>query len=127
MSNTVLVLKDEKNQIKVPSAWRHTLFEIVEGLRVGDFNMVRQVAGVLPLSPEDVARISANIKSYGAQLSILPEDAWQTSVCQWMIGYWDVLVDLYTVEEGASDLVLAIRVYEKGSAFDFEILSVHVP
>lgn len=38
-----------------------------------------------------------------------------------------VLVDLYTVEEGASDLVLAMRVYEKRSAFEFEILSVYVP
>ena len=127
MSNTVPILKDEKNQSQVPSAWRRTFLEIVDGLRVGDFNLVRQVDGVRPLSAEDAARIAANIKGYGAQLTSLPEDTWQTSVCQWMIGYWDVLVDLYTVEEGASDLVLAMRVYQKGSDFDFEILSVHVP
>jgi hypothetical protein len=44
-----------------------------------------------------------------------------------MRGYWDVLVDLFTVEEGASDLVLAVGVYEKGSAYIFEVQSVHVP
>ena len=127
MSNIVPILKDEKKQSLVPSAWRCTFSEIVEGLKVGDFNFVRQLDGVRPLSIEDAARIASNIKAYGAQLTILPEETWQTSVCQWMREYWDVLVDLYTVEEGASDLVLAMRVYEKGSAFDFEILSVYVP
>ena len=127
MSNIVPVLKDEENQSLVPSAWRRTFSEIVEGLKLGDFNRVEQVVGVRQFSTEDGGRITANIEAYGAQLTSLPEDTWQTSVCQWMIGYWDVLVDLYTVEEGASDLVLAMRVYEKGSAFEFEILSVYVP
>jgi hypothetical protein len=57
----------------------------------------------------------------------LPEETWKTSACQWMRGYWDVLVDLFTVEEGASDLALAVRVYEEGSAYAFDIQSVHVP
>jgi hypothetical protein len=44
-----------------------------------------------------------------------------------MWSYWDVLVDLYTVEEGSSDLVLAVRVFERGNDFEFEIESIHAP
>lgn len=41
--------------------------------------------------------------------------------------YWDVLVDVFTVEEGRSDLVLFARVFERGDGYRFEIASVHVP
>lgn len=44
-----------------------------------------------------------------------------------MIGRWDVMVDLYTAEEGASDLVLHVHVYEEGSSYAFEIYSMHAP
>jgi len=44
-----------------------------------------------------------------------------------MKGYWDVMIDLYSIEEGASDLILLVRVYEKGSSYIYEIQSVHVP
>jgi hypothetical protein len=44
-----------------------------------------------------------------------------------MRSYWDVLVDLYTAEEGSSDLVLAVRVFELGADFEFEVESIHVP
>lgn len=127
MSETVAVLKDERQQALVPSAWRSTLSSLVDALKDGDFGIVRNVAGVRPLSSEDATRIAGNIKSYGAQLISLPDAAWQTSVCQWMRVYWDVLVDLYTVEEGASDLVLSVRVYEEGLDYVFEVQSVHVP
>lgn len=72
-------------------------------------------------------QIAANINEYGAHLSKLPAEAWQTSVCQWMRSYWDALVDLFTIEEGASDLVLAVRIYEQDSTYSFEIQSVYVP
>jgi len=44
-----------------------------------------------------------------------------------MLDYWEVLVDLYTVNENASDLVLFARVYEEDQRYCFEIESVHVP
>ncbi len=127
MSETVPVLKDERNQSPVPSAWRSTFSDIVEALKDGDFGVARSVVGVRPISTENAARIAGNIKGYGAQLTSLPEETWQTSACQWMRGYWDVLVDLYTVEEGASDLALSVRVYEEGSDYAFEVQSVYVP
>jgi hypothetical protein len=127
MSNAVKVLKDEISQMPIPSAWRSTLFAVVEAFKDGDFMLLGGLPGVRPISVEDAARISNNIKSNGARLTRLPEDTWQTSACQWMRGYWDVLVDLYTAEEGASDLVLAVRVHEEGLGYAFEIQSVHVP
>lgn len=127
MNEIIPISKDEHNQGPIPTAWRRVFVDIVEGLKEGDFDRVRRVEGIRPISAKVATRIVDNIKRYGAQLTSLPEETWQTSACQWMIGYWDALVDLYTVEEGASDLALVVRVYEEGQAFAFEILSVHVP
>jgi len=127
MKETVPVLKDEANQRPVPSVWRRTFHDIVEALKDGDFGLKREVAGVRPITAEDATRIGNNIRSYGARLTSLREETWQTSACQWMRGHWDVLVDLFTVEEGASDLALSVRVYEEGSGYVFEVQSVHVP
>lgn len=126
MSDTVLVLKDENNQTAVPYIWRNTFCDIVEALKKQDFKIER-IPGVRPLSAKDVVRIAGNIQSYGAHLATLPDETWQTSVCQWMRGHWAVLIDLFTIEEGASDLVLAARIYEDGSGYIFDVESVHVP
>ena len=127
MRKTMHILKDEHNQSPVPSAWRGTLSAIVEAFKEGDFSLTRKVPGVRSIPEKKATRIAGNIKSYGARLASLPEDAWQTSVCQWMGAYWDVMVDLYTVEEGASDLVLQARVYEEGVTYAFDVHFVYVP
>jgi hypothetical protein len=127
MIETVSVLKDEENQTPIPSAWRGTFRLIVEAFKEGDFKLERGVIGVRNISSEDASRIEKNIERYGTTLTSLPEETWGTSVCQWMRSYWDVLIDLYTVEEGASDLVLAVRVYEEGKTYIFEVQSVYVP
>jgi hypothetical protein len=127
MSNTTPVLKDEKAQQPVPSAWRSTLVFVVEAFKEGDFTLRNGISGVRAISLYDAKLITDNIKDYGAQLVSLPEKAWETSVCQWMQGYWVVLVDLFTAEEGASDLVLSVRVYEENGTYAFDIQSVYVP
>lgn len=124
---TSSIPKDENNQIPVPVIWRNTFIDVIEAFKEGDFELERGVAGVRPIAARDATRIANNIEDYGAHLISLPVDTWQTSVCQWMRGYWDVLVDLFTLEEGASDLVLAVRVYEEGASYSFEIESVYVP
>lgn len=126
MSGVILVLKDENNQCPIPTVWRKAFIDIVDAFKAGDFELHRGIAGVRPISTGDAARIANNIQQYGAQLTSLPEESWQTSVCQWMRNYWDVLIDLFTIEEGASDLVLSARVYEEGSSYVIEIQSVHV-
>jgi hypothetical protein len=127
MNGIIPVLKDEDNQTAVPSEWRNTFKSIVGALKQGDFKLDVRPSGVLPISAKDAARITGNIQDYGDQLTELSEDTWTTSVCQWMLDYWEVYIDLFTVEEGASDLVLAVRVFEEGAAYIFEVESVHVP
>jgi hypothetical protein len=123
----VPVAKDEDRQVPVPGIWRPTLAAIVEAFREGDFELARGIPEVSPISPEDADAISENIEGYGATLTALPDDSWRTSVCQWMDGYWHVLVDLYTQEEGASDLALDVRVREHGTGYLFEVHLVYVP
>lgn len=127
MSEVVSVLKDEHDHQPVPSAWRKTLSEIVQAFKDGDFALAQGIAGVRPISVEDAEGIADNIQDYGAQLTSLPEETWRTSVCQWLGKHWDVMVDLFTVQEGASDLVLHVRVYEEGSTYIFEVHLVYVP
>jgi len=127
MDDKTPILKDEDHQRPIPSVWRDTFTEIVEALKKGDYEIINNISGVCTVSTEDASRITRNIEGYGVQLTSLPEETWQTSVCQWMKGYWDVMIDLYSIEEGASDLILSVRVYEKGSSYIYEIQSVHVP
>ena len=123
----VPVSKDENRQQPIPAAWRSTFVAIVESLMDGKTGLMPDVVGVRPITAVDAARIASAIQDYGATLVSLPEDTWNSSVCQWMLGYWDVLIDLFTVEEGASDLVLTARVWEEDAGYAFEVRSVHVP
>jgi hypothetical protein len=120
------VLKDEEREHPVPSAWRETLAAIVEALANGNSRLV-DLDAVKPLDEVEAGEIAESIKSYGATLSSLAEESWATSVCRWQVGYWQVLVDLFTVEEGLSDLVLDLRVYENGAEYGFEVYFVYVP
>jgi hypothetical protein len=114
-------------QAPVPAIWRPTLAAIVDAFREGDFELARGIPEVAPVSPDDARIIAGNIEDYGATLVGLPDEAWETSVSQWMDGYWHVLVDLYTEDEGPSDLVLDVRVREHGAGYRFEVHLVYVP
>ena len=127
MVETVPILKDEENELPIPTLWRKTFIDVVEAFKDGDFQLKRAVADVRPISEKEAARIAGNIAAYGDQLISLPEDAWRTSIYRWMRGYWDVLIDLHTAREGSSDLVLFVRVHEDGAHYSFEIQSVNVP
>jgi hypothetical protein len=120
------VLKDADVEKSVPSTWRNTISGIVEAFKEGDFTLTRRIAGVRPVSEKDAAGIVHNILDHGAQLASLPDETWQTSVCRWWGTFWQVCVDLYTVEEGASDLILHLRVYEEDSIYVFAVIDVDV-
>lgn len=127
MTDTIPVLQDEDNERPVPTAWRRTLIDIVQSFKEGDFRLERGIDGVQSVSVQEANRLSGNIAAYGDQLASLPEATWRTSIYRWMRGYWDVLIDLYTVREGSSDLVLFVRVYEKNGKYSFEVQSINVP
>lgn len=123
----VPVVKDPNTQSLIPTAWRGTLAAIVDALKEGDFQLARGILGVPALNPRAAQMIEENILDYGVHLISLPEETWNSSACQWMGSYWDLLVDLFTKEEGASDLILAVRVRESCTGFVFDVHSVHVP
>lgn len=127
MSIDLPVVKDPNGQVPVPTAWRATLADVANAIGQGDYQAIASMASVRPISAPLAEAIASNIRDYGVNLTDLPAESWLTSVCQWVGGYWDVLVDLFSTEEGASDLALVVRVYEVGAEYSFEVQSVHVP
>ena len=126
MSAPVPILKDEEQAHPVPSVWRSKLRDIAEALKCGNFNLLG-LAGVDPLDDATAAGIAQNINDYGCELTSLPDASWDTSVCHSQLEYWEVLVDLFTVEEGRSDLALHVHVYEQLGGYDFKVHFVYVP
>jgi hypothetical protein len=118
-------VKDLDRAHGIPSAWRPILQAVVKAFAAGDFAL--KDCPVAPVSAATAKRMAANVASYGETLSELPTSTWTTSVSQWMGTHWELLVDLWTVESGASDLVLSVRVFEADGGFRFEVESVHVP
>jgi len=127
MTEHVPVIKCEDQELPVPTEWRKPLTDIVACLASGEFSKLPSVAPVTPLTDERCSDIELYVRAYGATLTSLPEESWKTSIYLWMGGYWDVLVDLFTVEEGPSDLVLSLRVYPREGSYTFRIEWLHVP
>jgi hypothetical protein len=127
MTEHVPVIKDEDKELPVPTEWRKPLADIVACLASGDFSKLSSLPAVTLEGGWGWQSIERYIKSYGCKLTSLPEESWRTSIYRWMDGYWDVLVDLFTIEEGCSDLVMFVRVYPREGSYAFQIQSVHVP
>ncbi|MBC3881521.1 hypothetical protein H8K35_08525 [Undibacterium sp. LX40W] len=83
--------------------------------------------GVLEVSNETAAQIKGYIADYGCTLIELPPESWDTSVCIFMKSYWSVMIDLWTKEEGPSDLVLSAHVFEVENGYSIKIELVYVP
>lgn len=126
-SGDVAVVKDSYSEGPIPTAWRPTLESIVDAFARHDYGLADGVPGVRPLSTDSASHIRGAIEDYGATLVPLPPASWTTSVCIWMGGHWDALVDLWTEEEGSSDLVLQGRVEEADDGFDITVHMVYVP
>jgi hypothetical protein len=126
MSDFVSRSKNLEAQMPVPADWVPELSRIVEAIRHNCLEGYRSEL-VRPVGIELASSIQSNIRRYGAKLGSLPPETWHTSACQWMGGYWDVLVDLYTEEKELSDLVLSVRVRERVNGVEFDIKSVYVP
>jgi hypothetical protein len=119
--------KDPDDQQSIPEAWRDTLREVVKAFVAGDYDLSRGVAGVDPIPASMAAQIREFILDYGATLVELPEAAWATSITQWNGPHWEFFVDLWTAEEGRSDLVLSGTVVETAGAYRFTLHLVYVP
>lgn len=131
-NSEVPAVKDPEAQRPIPSAWRPVIREIVNAFVNEDYDLSAPIAGVAPISAEEAARIRDYIQDYGATLTGLSDETWDSSVCIWTGKQWDALIDLWTLSEGRSDLVLSLRVSEEadgadGGGFLFQIYMVYVP
>ncbi|HQZ58966.1 MAG TPA: hypothetical protein PLQ39_04645 [Acinetobacter sp.] len=126
MSNFSPILYDEMPH-KVPSAWRHTVQEIVEVFKNKNYEKLNNIAGVNQIDYDYAQDIGQNIDNYGETLISLPEQTWNTSECMWSEGFWEIYIDLFTENEGRSDLILSLKVNEINKDYKFEIMNIYVP
>lgn len=122
--NEAVIAKDGENERAVPQAWRPMLKAVIDALIQGGELSLPQVT---LQAPHVWASARESIRAYGARLKRLPDESWSSSVCIWYGDFWGVVVDLYTEEEGRSDLVLQAHVYEVGDGYRYEVVLVHVP
>ncbi len=126
-ANEALVVKDESNELPVPSIWRPVFCGIVKAFVERDYALSSGIPGVAPVSAETAEQIEEYIEDFGETLIDLPEETWDTSISLWMGKRWDVLVDLWTEGEGRSDMVLSAHVSESEVGFEFHVYMVYVP
>lgn len=123
-----LAIKNGESEQPIPIAWRPVIKDIVRALVAHDYRLIKKrISGVTPVSIETAQQIKDYIQDYGAELTELPEEAWASSVCIWEGARWSALVDLWSLAEGRSDLVLSLQVSEAGNGFEFTIYMVYVP
>lgn len=127
MGHDPTALKDEDAEHPIAVSWRPVFRAIVDAFVDHDYMLANGIDSVEPVSSDTATQIREYVDSYGATLVNLSDETWNSSVAQWMGGHWDVLVDLWTAEEGRSDLVLDSRVQETDSGYSIEISSVYVP
>lgn len=111
----------------IAGAWRPMLRAVVRRLARGDYALTQGVPGVAPVAAATAEQMRDYMAEYGATLVELPDDTWQMSVAQWMGTHWEILIDLWTVEEGRSDLVLGGDVVETDAGPLLTPRAVYVP
>lgn len=120
-------IKDEHAAHPIADAWRPTFKEIIKAFAEGDYDLRRGLQFVAPVPSSTADQIKTYIAGYGETFTELPDETWETSIAQWIGTHWDVLVDLWTIESGGSDLALSARVFEDKGSFRIEVDSIHVP
>lgn len=120
-------VRDSEQAHQVSGVWRDTIREIVDALASGDHRLSRPIESLVSVTAATADQIHRYLENYGETLTQLPNEAWDSSVAQWTGTHWDLLIDLWTVESGRSDLVLDLRVFPFADGFRFEIHAVYVP
>jgi hypothetical protein len=79
------------------------------------------------ISDKTAEQIKEYIEDYGEELIELPNDTWDSSVYIYYGNYWNILIDLYTKDEGLSDLVLNTEIREDNNEYIFDIKLIYIP
>ena len=93
-----------------------------------DFAGLNTIPNVELIDLEYASELAEYIVDYGAHLISLSKDTWNTSVCLYMEDeFWKAIIDLFTAEEGRSDLILDLHIFKKQNQFEFQINGIYVP
>lgn len=121
-------LKDDSREAPIPVAWRPPLKAIVDSLARRDAVLAVGLPSVEPVPPAISHQCLEAVAAYGdVTLISLPDESWDTSIALWFGDRWHCLVDLWTEEEGRSDLILDVDVFENAAQSRFRVNMVHVP
>ena len=123
----IRVEKNEEEELPIPHLWRPTFKAIVSAFVKSDYKLNTGVKNVSPVSKNTAEQIKEYIEDYGEELVELPNESWDTSVYICYGSYWNVLIDLFTKDEGLSDLVLNAEVREVKGEYITDIQLVYVP
>ncbi len=125
--NEIVVEKNEDDELPIPHIWRPIFTKIVNAFVKRDYNLTSGIKNVNPIAHNTAKQIKEYVEDYGEVLIELPEKTWDTSVYICYGDYWNVLIDLYTEDEGLSDLVLNAEVRENDNDYVFDVKLVYVP
>ncbi|WP_296283481.1 hypothetical protein [uncultured Acinetobacter sp.] len=145
MTQDIPVPYDSEFQSPIPNIWRDKIVQIVEAFKNKDFARLNTIPNVEFIDIEYAAEIAENIDDYGAHLISLPEESWNSSVCVYQGEYeeswdssvclyqgeykknhfWNATVDLFTEEEGCSDLIIDLRIYKYDKHYTYEVYDKH--
>ena len=108
--------------------FRDTVHHLVEMLVASDFDGLEEASRGRRLTADQLRQA---VEEYGRELRMPPEAIFDDLEVHGIEGSipraWWTLVDLWTVEEGRSDLTLEIRLTEaRGNLYDIEIQNLHV-
>ena len=112
----------------VPERWRPLLRDLVRRLVIGDYAGLARDGFVAYVQGPDDDSIGTWIEDYPWKLVDLPEEAWEYSdhLLLSQADTWYASVDMWTAEEGPSDLTLEATVYDDGTSISIQIDGVHV-
>jgi len=125
--NEILVEKNKEEELPIPHIWRPIFKNIVKAFVNKDYNLSLGVNNVNLVSDKTAEQIQEYIEDYGEELIDLPDETWDTSIYIYYGEYWNVIIDLFTKNEGLSDLVLNAEVKEKDNNYVVDINLVYVP
>ncbi|WBX75321.1 hypothetical protein PG911_11705 [Tenacibaculum ovolyticum] len=125
--NEIVIEKNEEEELPIPHVWRPTFKAIVNAFVEQDYKLSSEIKNVNPISDETAEQIKEYIEDYGEELIQLPDSTWDSSVYMSYGDYWNILIDLYTKDEGLSDLVLNAEIREFNNEYLIEIKLVYVP
>ena len=127
METEILPIKDGDNELPIPTIWRPIFQNIVKAFVAHDYRISNGLDNVAIISTETAKQIQEYIEDYGERLVQLPKETWETSIYTWHGSYWEAIIDLWTVTEERSDLILSAKVTELNAGYIINVYMVYVP